>query len=362
MKKAVVFNVDDFCDNEWGLMDCFEAMKARYPKFKVTLFTISFKISHEHLVTMAEAGWIETAVHGFNHIPNKDMRGEMLTLSKEKVLEGFSKLDFSLFTRGFRAPYWLMSEETIECCNQFGMWVAIHHTKNPVEWRSLAKHGYYYPRNTNAFECWYGHTYDIRRELPGLLEKWPVDQEFAFVSEAVQMETKLNLGAGINPRKGFINLDINPDLPARFPDYDMRIWNIRDGLVDVLNLPEIEAESVDAITESHTLMYLRVEEYEKFFRDVFWVLRKGGVFRITEDDCENPDCGKYGLPWHGEELKESGPPSITGPKMMRAELEKVGFEVHDMLKWGETLWIDNSLQQNHHGGIPRVFYMEAVKW
>jgi hypothetical protein len=93
-----------------------------------------------------------------------------------------------LFTRGFRAPYWLMNEQVIECCNQYGMWLAIHHTKNPETWKALAKHGYYYPRDTDDFKCWYAHTYNIKDELHDLLTKWPEDQEFSFVSEAIEYD------------------------------------------------------------------------------------------------------------------------------------------------------------------------------
>jgi hypothetical protein len=181
MSRKVVVNIDDFCDSEWPIMNCLFTLKERYPDFKVTLFTIPFRTSHAHLSDAKKAGWIEVAVHGFNHSPQ-----EMLTLSKEDIIKGFSRIDFSMFVRGFRAPYWLMNEMVIECCNEFRMWLAIHHTKNPDSWKDLAKYGYYYPRDMDNFECWYAHTYNIKDELPNLLKKWSPDQEFAFVSEAVE--------------------------------------------------------------------------------------------------------------------------------------------------------------------------------
>jgi len=346
MSQKIIFNIDDFCDNEWGIMEYLNTLKNRYPDFRVTLFTVPFKISTENLLIAKETGWIELAVHGFNHIPD-----EMLILGKEEILEGFSKVDFSIFTKGFRAPYWLLNEQVIECCNKFGLWVALHHQKNESSWRTLCEHGYYYPKAQNGFKCWYGHTYDIREKLSELLEIWPEDQKFGFVSEAIQKEAiemiKLNLGGGINPLKGFINLDIQ-DLASRFPGYTMKVWNFREGLNHIF-----KAGSVDAATVSHALMYLKVEEYLKFFIEVYVALKPGGVFRITEDNCENPDCQKYGLPWHN-------PASITGPNMMQRELMKVGFEVYHVGR-DETRWKDKSLIQHFHGHPPRVFHMEAIK-
>jgi SAM-dependent methyltransferase len=341
MSRKVVFNIDDFCDNDWQIMDYLFVLKEKYPGFKVTLFTISSRISIDHLSTAKKMGWIELPVHGFNHSPK-----EMLTLSKINIAKGFSEIDFSMFARGFRAPYWLMTEQCIECCNEFKMWVAIHHTKNNPAWKNLCEYGYYYPIDRDDFECWYAHTYNVKDELPNLLEKWPSDQQFVFVSEALQRVVKLNFCSGINPKTGFVNLDMK-DLAASFPGYDMRMWNFSDGL------KIFGDNSVDAATVSHGLMFLRTEEYLEFFAEVRRVLKSGGVFRVTEDDCENPDCGKYGLP-------SRNPPSETGPKMMRTELMKAGFDVYD-LPWNETHWIDNTLIQHFHGDPPRVFSMEAIK-
>ena len=342
--RKIVFNIDDFCDRDWPIMDHLFALKKRYPNFKVTLFTIPFKISREHLLEAKSTGWIELAVHGFTHIPK-----EMLVLNREEIVKGFSTIDFSLFTRGFRAPYWLLNEEVIECCNLFKMWVALHHTKNDGSWKNLCQHGYYYPRDTENLECWYAHTYDIKNELAGLLKKWEPDREFAFVSEAIQKIIKLNFGIGYHPIAGFINLEFNLEYieRSRSEDCDVRECDLRDGL------GMFNDGSADAATISHTLMYLKDEEYLKFLTEVYRVLRAGGVFRVTEDNCEHPNCGEHRLPWPDKI-------SVTGPKMMRVELKKAGFEVHDVGP-DETLWADKSLIQRFHGDPPRVFHMEGVK-
>jgi predicted SAM-dependent methyltransferase len=164
---------------------------------------------------------------------------------------------------------------------------------------------------------------------------------------------KLNLGCGKFPLKGFTNLDIRGDLAGKpeFQDCDFTGgWKWQEGL------PNYEDNSVDAITESHSLMYCTVEEYPAVLAELKRVLVPGGVLRITEDNCEQSEelLEQFGLPW-------GNPDSKTGAKMMRRELERVGFEVHDMIKPKHTLFGDSSLIQQFHGTPPRVFHMEAIK-
>lgn len=169
---------------------------------------------------------------------------------------------------------------------------------------------------------------------------------------------KLNLGCGKFPKEGFINLDIRGDLKRIFLDrynkgtdifYTIEQWDFRNGLKDY---PD---ESVDAITESHALMYLKVEEYKILFEELYRVLKNKGIFRITEDNCERSkeELKLDGLPW-------GNPASVTGPLMMRNELNKVFSMVHDVSS-DQTYFIDNSLIQQFHGTPPRVFHMEAMR-
>lgn len=169
---------------------------------------------------------------------------------------------------------------------------------------------------------------------------------------------KLNLGCGGKPKEGFINLDIRSDLKRIFLDrynkgtdlfYTIEQWDFRNGLKDY---PD---ESVDAITESHALMYLEVAEYENLFKEIYRVLKNKGVFRVTEDNCERSEeeLRQDGLPW-------GQPASVTGPKMMRNELSKVFSTIYDVSS-EQTYFFDNSLVQQFHGAPPRVFHMESIK-
>lgn len=179
ISQKVVFSVDDLCDHTWPSMDALFTLKKRYPNLKVTLFAIPFKTSLDRLLTIKKIPWIEVAVHGLDHSYR-----EMLFLSKEEILEGFSKIDFFIFEKGFKAPHWRLNEQVIGCCNEFKMWVALHGDYRSL--KHLCKYGYYFTTNTGHFASWYSHTYDIKRYLPMLLERWPLSQKFAFVSEAIE--------------------------------------------------------------------------------------------------------------------------------------------------------------------------------
>ena len=150
---------------------------------------------------------------------------------------------------------------------------------------------------------------------------------------------KLNLGCGAFPKESFINLDSRGDLSRIFherhakgdgPAYVIEEWSFIDDLL-------YDSGTVDAVTESHALMYLRPEDYVDLFTEIHRVLKPGGIFRITEDNCERPveELKLDGLPW-------GTPASVTGPKMMRAELEKVFTIVIDVAP-DKTSYVDQSL-------------------
>lgn len=161
---------------------------------------------------------------------------------------------------------------------------------------------------------------------------------------------KLNLGCGMHPIEGFINLDILTDLKKKYPSsFCIREWRFQDLL------PEYEDNSVDAVTASHSLMYLHPEEYPTVFKEIYRVLKSEGIFRITEDNCERPndELTKDRLPFGGYR-------SLTGSKMMREQLEKANFLVYDMAP-EQTYFEDKSLIQQFHGKPPRVFHIEGEK-
>lgn len=146
---------------------------------------------------------------------------------------------------------------------------------------------------------------------------------------------KLNLGCGKKRLKGFDNLD------KRYG------WDFKNGL-------SYDDDSIDAITISHSLMYLTIEELNWFLGECWRVLKRGSWIRITEDNTEDPESDTYKTGWKNEAK------CLTGPKQMRESLEDAGFDVYDVSP-EETNFIDKTLIQQFHGDLPRVFHIEGKK-
>lgn len=159
-----------------------------------------------------------------------------------------------------------------------------------------------------------------------------------------QKEIKLNLGCGRHQLLGFDNLDKQMG------------WCFQDGL------PQYANESIRAITVSHALMFLDDAEFGIFIREIWRVLKSGGVVRITEDDTENPLSDTYLTGWKQNYPKEWGRDArcLTGPKMVRKVLEGAGFKVYDVDE-NTTHFCDKSLMQNYHRGRPRCFFIEGIR-
>jgi predicted SAM-dependent methyltransferase len=80
---------------------------------------------------------------------------------------------------------------------------------------------------------------------------------------------KLDIGCGKDKKSGYIGIDISPDSNA-------------DIIASALNLP-FKEESVDEIHSSHLVEHFFPEEAQKFFAEVYRVLKKGGLANIKID-------------------------------------------------------------------------------
>lgn len=146
------------------------------------------------------------------------------------------------------------------------------------------------------------------------------------------MALRLNLGCGPNRLAGFENLD-QPD------------WRFEEGLP----YPD---ESVEAISCSHVKMYVALEDWPFTLSECFRVLQPGGVLRVTEDNTEDPESERFG--------GYTDAVTLTGPRMMRAQLKAAGFRVREYAA-DRTGFHDGSLLQAWHGPAPKCFWMEGRK-
>lgn len=148
-------------------------------------------------------------------------------------------------------------------------------------------------------------------------------------------QIKLNLGCGKEPLEGFHNLDK------------------KNGWLWESGLPMYKDNSVDAITISHTLMYVEDKYMPTIFEELIRVLKPGGVVRVTEDSTDDPLSERYN--GHPECV------SLTSAAKTMSLMFMAGFKKAFKLKADSTLWEDKSLCQNYHGGEPKVFFVEGVK-
>ena len=170
----------------------------------------------------------------------------------------------------------------------------------------------------------------------------------------------LNLGCGSadEAMPGFVNLDRDPRCG------DGSGWMFESGL------PGFESGSVDGITISHVLMYVRVRDWMPFLAEAHRVLRPGGVIRVTEDVTDNSESRH----WTGHSPRYRSWDSRVTPTsgiLVVVALRLAGFTAREVSE-NETDFIDGRLCQSRHNDIrpgdylgecqgPHVFFAEGVK-
>jgi hypothetical protein len=146
---------------------------------------------------------------------------------------------------------------------------------------------------------------------------------------------KLNLASGAHPLEGFTNLDKENG------------WLFEDGL------HEYADGSVEAITESHGLMYVELESWPFVFGEFARVLKFDGIIRITEDATDDPRSPRYG--------GFDGAVTLTSFLLVEEHLLAAGLEIWQPIPEKPTVFRDTSLMQSWHGGAPKCFFIEGIK-
>ena len=189
-QASCVFDLDDFHDDAPG-QDLLLSLQERFPKLKVTLFTIPGRSTRSHLERWASLDWVELAVHGWNHEPNQ----ECLTWNREAANELLERAEaWGTFVKGFRAPGWQVNDETLLALEDRGYWIAPNiDQKARMDGFSLPA---YYTHWYNPLSV-HGHFEKVNQQNPllrnglrQLVEErglpWDQDTEFSFVSEVVE--------------------------------------------------------------------------------------------------------------------------------------------------------------------------------
>ncbi len=151
---------------------------------------------------------------------------------------------------------------------------------------------------------------------------------------------KLNLASGAHPLDGFENLDRDGLLLGRTVT-----WTFESGL-------PYEDESIEAITESHGLMYVALADWPFVFSEFARVLAPNGVVRITEDATDDPHSDRFGG-FHDAV-------TLTSVDLVTMHLHQAGL-LASVMPSGISQFTDLSLCQAWHGREPKVFFIEGVK-
>ncbi|MBU2564053.1 class I SAM-dependent methyltransferase [Patescibacteria group bacterium] len=80
---------------------------------------------------------------------------------------------------------------------------------------------------------------------------------------------KLDIGCGERKKKGFVGIDIDPNSDA-------------DIIASALDLP-IENDSIDEIQSSHLIEHFLPKETQRFFDEIYRVLKRGKLANIKID-------------------------------------------------------------------------------
>lgn len=143
---------------------------------------------------------------------------------------------------------------------------------------------------------------------------------------------RLNLGAGQNPIRGFINLDKETG------------WTFETGLG---MFPD---SSVEAITESHALMYVKPVHWPFVFGEFARVLKPGGRIRLTHDNIGGEGSNRPVI--------RPRAAVATTPELLLDHLAAAGIPA-SVCPPSVSYFDDDTLIQRNYGSPPDVFHVEG---
>lgn len=175
-----ILDLDDFHEGntQWHLL---AGLRALFPKFKVTLFTIPGRCTLSFVRTVQEIPWIQLVPHGWMHRTSTECAyweaGDMHTCLDNAEAVG-------LTTKGFKAPGWQISDACYRVLQERGYWVADQAYNNHRRPRGL---GTYILNEDGRIHGHLGSSMDndLTKIYPRLLTL-PHDAEFGFVGDAVR--------------------------------------------------------------------------------------------------------------------------------------------------------------------------------
>lgn len=184
---------DDLCDAVAGEFGKLVKLKEKYPKFKVTLFTIPKRISDKTIAEVKLANfqcgwdeWVQLAPHGWRHT-----RGECLSWTAEESADKIKAAHkMGIDAPVFRAPAWLIDGDVYTACDELNVVVASH-AKFRVPNTGVKE--YIYNNKYNEFHSVHGHLTPVSGNYIGdMLDdtrlRFPENAEFAFPQDLAMVQ------------------------------------------------------------------------------------------------------------------------------------------------------------------------------
>lgn len=121
--RTYVVDFDDFCDNTVDELDSLSELKDKYPELVCTLFTIPSRTSPSTIAKAKALGdWVKLAPHGYFHT-----KGECIAWTDTEAVDKIAAARaMGIDEECFRAPAWLLDDDTYSACGRMGYVLATH--------------------------------------------------------------------------------------------------------------------------------------------------------------------------------------------------------------------------------------------
>jgi len=193
----IILDFDDFSEVRSELHYLYR-LRARFPKFKVTLFAPPMKSSAQFLHVVSLLDWVQLAVHGWEHNGK-----ECLEWTRKETI-GYlrSAQRLGVFVKGFKAPHWSITPAVYDACRDEGYWVADNSERQATAPTIPQDVKIYYSNGGRLshgalikgtdYERQHGHiswvagvNNDIKLMMNDLL-MLPADTEFVFIDDVIK--------------------------------------------------------------------------------------------------------------------------------------------------------------------------------
>lgn len=207
----VVMGLDDFysCNSNFKMLD---ELNDYFDNFKVTLFAIATCMPEDWVKTeVLSRPYLQVAIHGFFHTMHESEHWDAMT-----AIRNITEAEEPWTVKGFKAPFWIDSDGTLEACCRLGYWVAVNPDSPPYGRPPKGLKLFYHDVDlANIPEEWdkeymklHGHVQNVcSNGLPECfaeVKRIPQDTEFMWIDEYVK-ET------GGDPLKWVFRDDIHYD-------------------------------------------------------------------------------------------------------------------------------------------------------